>query len=98
MAGWIGDRIVGVGGLNIDPYANRRDTGRIRRLYVHQDARRKGAGTRLVLAIESAALASEMSTLQLRTVDPHSATFYEALGYVPIQGEATVTHRKALAP
>ncbi len=96
LAAWIGDRMAGIGGLNIDPYANRPDVGRIRRLYVLSNARREGVGTLLVEAIESAASASEMATIQLRTVDQRSATFYEGLGYLPIHGEATVTHRKAL--
>ncbi len=96
LAAWIGDRMAGIGGLNIDPYENRPDVGRIRRLYVLSNARRRGVGTHLVAAIESAASASEMATIQLRTVDQRSATFYEGLGFLPIHGEATVTHRKAL--
>lgn len=96
LAAWIADRVVGIGGLNIDPFAHRPEVGRIRRLYVIQEARRQGVGTSLVSAIESAASASGMSTLQLRTVDQRSAAFYEALGYESIQGEATVTHRKIL--
>lgn len=88
--------MVGVGGLNIDPYANRLDTGRIRRLYVIQEARRQGVGTGLVSAIESTALAGGFSRLYLRTHDPSSARFYETLGYEPVPDDPRKTHRRAL--
>lgn len=96
LAAWIGDRMVGIGGLNVDPYAGRSNIGRIRRLYVIKPAWRQGVGSCLVSAIESAASVGGMTLLQLRTIDHRSAAFYESLGYAPIHGEETVTHRKFL--
>ncbi len=44
-------RMVGVCGLNVDPYVNDPSVGRVRRLYVAPDARRRGAGRALVAAV-----------------------------------------------
>ncbi len=83
-------------GLNIDPYAHRPDIGRIRRLYVIQEARRRRVGSRLVSAIESAAIAGGFSRLYLRTHDPSSARFYETLGYERVPDDPWKTHRRTL--
>ncbi len=42
------DRILGVCGLNCDPYIDSSQIGRVRRLYVMQDNRRQGIGQILV--------------------------------------------------
>ena len=52
---WIGDRLVGVGGLNVDPYARDERVGRVRHLYVLSDFRRLGVARRLMAQIIAAA-------------------------------------------
>ena len=87
---------LGVCGLNADPYADgARRPGRVRRLYVLPQARRRGIGAALVAAIEAHA-AETFSLLQLRTHDRAAGAFYVAQGFLPVVGEAHVTHRKRL--
>ena len=49
------ERIVGVGGLNIDPYTTEPTVGRVRHLYVLTAYRRLGIGRRIVEEIIEAA-------------------------------------------
>ena len=46
-----GECVVGVGGLNIDPYAADRKVGRVRHLYVLTSHRRRGVGERITAEI-----------------------------------------------
>ena len=85
-----GDRILGVCGLNRDPYINSSQIGRVRRLYVMRDSRRQGLGRILVhQMIEVAKLSFER--LHVRTINPVAAQFYQALGFMPCHCESA-TH------
>ena len=77
-----GGRLVGAGGLNIDPYAGDAGIGRVRHVYVDPEARRGGVGRVLMAEIISAAQRN-FSTLRLRTTTARGAAFYEALGFEP---------------
>src|SRR6266852_1470350 len=48
FAAWVDGELVGVCGLNIDPYAANDRIGRLRHLYVRSAFRRHGVGARLV--------------------------------------------------
>ena len=85
-----GERLVGVGGLNRDPYANADGVGRLRHLYVMPDMRRSGVGRMLVERIVAEAKAG-FSLLRLRTLSADAAAFYRRLGFVEID-EDTATH------
>jgi GNAT superfamily N-acetyltransferase len=75
-----GGRVVGVCGLNIDPYAPGGRVGRVRRLYVLAGYRRRGIGRQLVgRAVDRARGIFER--LRLRTDSEGAARFYEALGF-----------------
>jgi GNAT superfamily N-acetyltransferase len=93
---FLGDRLAGVGGLNVDPYVCDVRIGRVRRLYVAPDLRRRGIGRRLVEAIIHAARGL-FDELRLRTDSTPAARFYEALGFTPHIADAC-THRLILAP
>ncbi len=43
-----GAELIGIGGLNIDPYVEDRGAGRVRHLYIRQAYRRKGCATLLM--------------------------------------------------
>jgi GNAT superfamily N-acetyltransferase len=86
--------IVGVCGLNIDPYASDREIGRVRHLYVLASRRRQGIGRRLVTQVMVSATRS-FRLLRLRTDSPTAAAFYEALGFEPCT-DAACTHRLLL--
>lgn len=84
-------RVVGVCGLNVDPYAARPGIGRVRHLYVLIADRRRGTGARLVGAIMESAR-GHFATLRLRTNNPAAARLYERLGFARADGVADCTH------
>jgi N-acetylglutamate synthase-like GNAT family acetyltransferase len=88
-------RLVGVCGLNEDHRDAGIPTGRLRRLYVLPEIRRRGIGRRLVAqALEGAA--GHFRSVQLRTLDQESAAFFEAIGFTKVEGVEGVTHRAAI--
>jgi GNAT superfamily N-acetyltransferase len=74
------ERIVGVCGLNVDPYAAEPRVGRVRHLYVLSGHRRLGVGRRLVSEVIETAR-GRFDRLRLRTENPGAAQFYEAIGF-----------------
>src|SRR5436309_11313799 len=79
-----GARVVGVCGLNADPYTAAPGVGRVRRLYVLAGFRRSGVGRQLVRAVVEAA-DGHFQQLRLRTEGRAAARFYEVLGFTPCQ-------------
>ncbi|PYN03818.1 MAG: GNAT family N-acetyltransferase, partial [Candidatus Rokuibacteriota bacterium] len=75
-----GERVIGVGGLNIDPYAATGNVGRVRHLYVLAAHRRRGIGERITAEIIAAAR-GRFENLRLRTSNPAAARLYERLGF-----------------
>jgi len=73
-------RLVGVCGLNVDPYASGPKVGRVRHLYVLVEHRHLGVGRQLVGEVIRAARAS-FENLRLRTNNPAAARLYERLGF-----------------
>jgi GNAT superfamily N-acetyltransferase len=84
-------RVVGVCGLNRDPYLSDPTVGRVRHLYVAVDHRRKGIGTQLAHAVIGAAR-GHFARLRLRTDSPIADAFYRSLGFVPVTGEPACSH------
>jgi N-acetylglutamate synthase-like GNAT family acetyltransferase len=93
LAARIDGRLVGICGINQDPYDASGSMGRLRRLYVLPKSRRKGIGSRLV---EEAVQASceHFKGVNLRTLDDNSAVFFESMGFSRIRGVEGVTHRR----
>ena len=92
----IDGRLVGVCGLNVDPYAADERVGRVRHLYVPVSSRRLGVGRRLVEEVINAAR-GRFDDLRLSTQNPAAARLYEALGFRPSQSAARCTHVMQLA-
>lgn len=91
----IGSRLVGVGGLNQDPYLDDPGVGRVRHVYVSPDARRNGVGRALVLAlVDHARLTFER--VRLRTTQHEASHLYLALGFEETD-ERDATHQMLLA-
>ncbi len=84
------DRILGVCGLNRDPYIDSNQIGRVRRLYVMQDSRRQGIGRTLVHQVIEVAKLS-FNRLHVRTTNPIAAQFYQSLGFMACHSESA-TH------
>jgi GNAT superfamily N-acetyltransferase len=91
---WRGDALVGVCGLNRDPYGGRPDVGRLRHLYVHREHRRGGVGRALVRRVFQAAQ-PHFAVLELRTISPEAAAFYRHLGFAEVS-RLFATHEVAL--
>jgi len=92
----LGGRLVGVCGLNRDPFTRDSGTGRLRRLYVLPELRRKGIGRVLVLRVLEDAQ-GHFDRVELRTLDDQSAEFFEALGFARLDGVEGATHRISTA-
>lgn len=85
--------LLGVGGLNVDPYVEARREGRIRHLYVAPAHRRHGVGRALMRQIILRAR-DHFPALNLRAT-PGAFAFYEAIGFLPVENEEFMTHRMA---
>ncbi|MES0004146.1 GNAT family N-acetyltransferase [Mesorhizobium sp. M0062] len=92
---WHGRELAGVCGLNIDPYFEGRDRGRVRHLFVSARHRRSGIGRMLVETVIDRA---RQHFAVLNTRAPQEAFgFYERLGFQPVVSEEFVTHRMMLS-
>jgi GNAT superfamily N-acetyltransferase len=95
LGAWRDPHLIGVGGLNRDPYASGPRVGRLRHLYVRRPERERGIGRALVAALLADA-ARHFDVIRLRTDTVAAARFYEALGFIPIQ-LPDATHQRVLA-
>jgi GNAT superfamily N-acetyltransferase len=80
-----GGELIGIGGLNRDPYIEVAGTGRVRHLYIRHAYRRKGCATLLMQTIIDRARL-HFHTLRLYTDNPAAASFYEGLGFEGTDG------------
>lgn len=91
LGAFVGGQLVGVCGLNIDPFSTQLRTGRIRHLYISDAFRRRKIGQQLLVAVITH---SGTWFDFLNTHAPPSAwPFYESLGFRPVYDEPRVTHR-----
>ena len=84
-------RLLGVCGLNVDPYAGHERVGRVRHLYVLSTSHRMGVGQQLVRRVIQDAH-GRFDELRLRTNNPAAARLYEALGFQPSDDGGDYTH------
>lgn len=89
VASWNG-QVVGMGGLNVDPYASSARTARLRHLYVAGAFRRRGIGEALVMALLEGA-AQHFDEVRLRTDTSAAASFYVGLGFEAVD-DPTASH------
>lgn len=90
-------QIVGVGGLNQDPYTNLPEVGRVRHVYVAANYRQLGIGRMLLTQILSAA-DGHFRLLTLRTSNPAADRLYQQIGFLKDDRIAHATHYFVLAP
>lgn len=90
LGAWRRGRLAGVCGLNVDPYVEKRREGRVRHLYVNADDRRNGVGRLLVEAVVDKAK-RYFPVLNVRA-PAEAFPFYEALGFLRVEGEEFFTH------
>jgi GNAT superfamily N-acetyltransferase len=87
LAAYLDGGLAGVGGLTAEPGETDAPALRIRRLYVHPQARRAGVGTALVNALLQEALGSAR-LVTVNAADTSSPEFWTWLGFRPAAGRA----------
>ena len=86
-------QLIGVCGLNRDPYLDDPQVGRVRHLYVLADWRRHRVGRRLVEAV----IAEAQSHFALLTLWTNAADmFYRSVGFTPVTHIPKATHAMQL--
>jgi GNAT superfamily N-acetyltransferase len=88
------NELIGIGGLNRDPYVGATNIGRVRHLYILKSHRRKGYATMLLLHIIAEAK-PHFTLLRLFTDQETAGQFYETLGFEKISGPK-VSHQLRL--
>ncbi len=88
--------VVGIGGLNRDPYFNDSKVGRLRHLYVESVWRRQGVGRLLVTQLIHEAN-QHYQLLTLRTDTPAADKFYQKLGFKSDPSWEHTTHHLQLS-
>lgn len=91
FAALVDGRIVGVCGLNVDPYTVEPRVGRVRHLYVLSAYRKLGVGERLVGEVIAAGR-GQFGILRLRTQNETAARLYERMGFRRCPDLADCTH------
>ena len=84
------DRLIAIGGLHWDPYAAAPTVGRLRRMYVAPDCRRRGIAANLVARLLQYGR-SQFEVVRLRVPNAEAARFYERLGFTSV-AEIDATH------
>ena len=74
------ERVIGIAGLNQNPYVDDPEIGRLRHLYVESNWRRRGVGSLLVSQIVKEA-DRHYQLLTLRTDAVEADQFYQQLGF-----------------
>ncbi|TFF02542.1 GNAT family N-acetyltransferase [Pseudomonas sp. BCA14] len=89
MAAYSNQQVIGIGGLSVDPY-NKRDTARLRRVYVAPAARNQHVGQALVKALVAHA-ALHFQKVRLSTDTSGGDAFYLRCGFMRTE-DAHATH------
>ena len=86
--------LIGVCGLNRDPYVDNDSVGRLRHLYVRKAARRHGIGAALVHRLLDEG-SRHFRAIRLRTDTEQASNFYIRCGFLPIE-DKTASHVKSM--
>ncbi|WP_141547857.1 GNAT family N-acetyltransferase [Bacillus wiedmannii] len=76
-----GEKLIGIGGLNEDPYTENNKISRLRRFYIAKEYRRKGLGRLLLVRIISDAK-KYFNIVVLNTDTVQGDKFYTSIGFV----------------
>ena len=85
------DDLVGMGGVNLDPYVSDPQVARLRHVYVHPEHRGRGIGEQIVARCLQHA-GPLFNLMRLRTPGPDADRFYERLGFQKVDSDSA-THR-----
>src|SRR5690606_36933947 len=87
----VDNQIVGIIGLNIDPYLNDETIGRVRHLYVLPQYRNIGVGTALLKTIIQLSY-NKFRILTLFTENPYAEQLYLKIGFTQSNDYNKATH------
>lgn len=90
-----GEKLMGIGGLNADPYTENNKIGRLRRFYIAKDYRRIGLGKLLLNKLLSHA-EKYFKVVVLHTDTKQGDVFYTANGFVKREVYKRSSHYKVL--
>ncbi|RAS93112.1 GNAT family acetyltransferase [Bacillus cereus] len=90
-----GEKLIGIGGLNEDPYTENNKIGRLRRFYISKDYRRIGLGKVLLNQLLSYA-EKNFKVVVLHTDTKQGDAFYTANGFVKGELYKGSSHYKVL--
>lgn len=85
MAAYLGDRLVGIGGLTRDPFTQQ-NIGRLRRVYIAREARGQNIGRALVNRLVEHAT-QHFHIVRLSTDTSDAAAFYLRCGFQPLDDD-----------
>jgi putative acetyltransferase len=80
---WLGDELVGCGGVKFHAAADEPAYGEIKRLFVRDNARGRGVARRLMVQLEAELLTRglEIARLETGVLQPAALALYRRLGY-----------------
>ncbi|HDR7794390.1 TPA: GNAT family N-acetyltransferase [Bacillus luti] len=89
------EELIGIGGVNVDPYTEDTKVGRLRRFYISKDYRRRGLGNMLLNRLLSHA-EKYFDVIVLYTDTKQGNVFYTANGFVKGNLYKSSSHYKIL--
>ena len=92
---WKASELIGIGGINRDPYRQNKQVGRLRRFYIKADHRHQGLGA-LLLQYILAEKGKSFQEIQLYTDTASAAKFYEKEGFERVFQNSHFSHRLIL--
>lgn len=85
------ETLIGLGGINQDPYSQNEKAGRIRRFYVSKEHRRQGVGELILRALlKEAEIFFDFAVL--RTDNQEASLFYKQAGFIEDDRYENSTH------
>ncbi|MFC4619104.1 GNAT family N-acetyltransferase [Camelliibacillus cellulosilyticus] len=88
---YLNDALIGIGGMNQDPYSPSPKVGRLRRFYIKKCFRRQGIGRMLVQQLLNDAR-TFFEVVVLRTDTEQADQFYQSLGFIKGDRFSNSTH------
>ncbi|WP_191559660.1 GNAT family N-acetyltransferase [Metabacillus idriensis] len=85
------ETLIGIGGINQDPYSQNEKAGRIRRFYVSKEHRRQGVGELILRALLKKA-EDFFDVAVLRTDNQEASMFYKQAGFIEDDRYENSTH------
>lgn len=84
-------KLIAIGGINIDPFKNDSEIGRLRRFYVKKSHRKQKIGSCLIKHILSESK-THFTSIRLKTDNEIASKFYLTLGFKSLDKDVNASH------